>query len=236
MPDVNEGILPEFQLESGPGTEETIWPDTGKELEATAEIPDTQWKSGTNIQFLEDLKRLAKDEKPIEMVDIHDTEGDFVHYWEHWAGLTGGKAVEAVENGHDLAPAISELAEEGVFGTLPGCPTGQRRSARGLCVALNTTVSQVICNLVIATASDTCTATVADSAATETKNPTGAVSFASAAGGVFPAGSTCMLVATPLSANTSSCSVTYLPPAAASAAPAITAISSRVTTWRIVGV
>lgn len=228
MPDVNEGIPAEFQLTEGPGAFcEPIaceWPDTGKELEAPAGIKDTLYKSGkTKVQFLEDLQQLVKDEKPLEMVDIHDTEGDFVHYWEHWAGITGGKAVEAVENGHDLASRISALAEEGVFGTLPGCPTGQRRNAASLCVPLNPTVTQVICNLEVATASDTCTATVADAATTEVTNPTGTVAFSSASGGSFPSGSSCTLAKTPLSGNTSSCAVKFLPPTAASSAPAITA-------------
>ena len=50
------------------------------------------------------------------------------------------------------------------------------------------TVSQVICNLVIATASDTCTATVGDAATAGSTNPTGTVSFASSSGGVFSTG------------------------------------------------
>jgi hypothetical protein len=227
-PEINAGIPAQYQLQAGElepyfDDGEGTWPSTGEELEATAGIKDTQWKSGVKIQFKEDLERLVKEEKPLSMVDIHDTEGDFVHYWETWAGSTGGKAVEGTEGGHDLASRISVLTEEGVFGTLPGCPTGQRRNSASLCVPLNPTTSQVICNLVIATASDTCTATVADASTTETKNPTGTVSFTSAAGGVFSAGNSCTLVATPLSPNVSSCSVTYLPPTMAGTAPAITA-------------
>jgi hypothetical protein len=228
MKDVNEGIPAEFQLSEGPGAfcspEDCVWPDTGEEFEGTAEIKDTQYKPGvTHVQFLEDLNQLVKDEKPLEMVDIHDTEGDFVHYWEHWAGITGGKAVEAVEGGHDLASRVSTVVEEGVFGTLPSCPTGERRNASSLCVPLNPSTTQVICNLEVASASDTCTATVADAATTEASNPTGTVSFASSSGGAFPSANSCTLADTPLSGNTSSCSVTYLPPTSASSAPAITA-------------
>jgi hypothetical protein len=80
----------------------------------------------------------------------------------------------------------------------------------------------VICNLVIATASDTCTATVGDAAPSGSTNPTGTVTFASSNGGVFSSGNTCTLVPTPLSGNVSSCAVQFLPPAKASTFPAIT--------------
>ncbi|HTR73111.1 MAG TPA: Ig-like domain-containing protein, partial [Solirubrobacteraceae bacterium] len=85
---------------------------------------------------------------------------------------------------------------------------------------------QVICNLVIATATDTCTATVGDAAPAGSTNPTGTVTFASKSGGVFIAGNTCALVNTPLSGNTSSCSVQFLPPTEPSMLPAITATYS----------
>jgi hypothetical protein len=88
------------------------------------------------------------------------------------------------------------------------------------------TVSQVICNLVIATATDTCTATVGDAAPSGSTNPTGTVTFASGNGGVFVAGNTCNLTPTPLSGNVSSCSVQFLPPAKAASFPEITATYS----------
>jgi hypothetical protein len=75
---------------------------------------------------------------------------------------------------------------------------------------------------VIATASDTCTATVGDAAASGSTNPTGTVTFASGNGGVFSSGNTCALTPTPLSGNVSSCSVQFLPPAKPSTFPAIT--------------
>jgi Legume lectin domain len=88
---------------------------------------------------------------------------------------------------------------------------------------LNGTVTQVICNLVIATASDTCTATVGDAALSGKTNPIGTVKFVSTNGGVFSAGNTCNLVPTPFSGSTSSCSVQFLPPTNPSSFPAITA-------------
>ncbi len=83
------------------------------------------------------------------------------------------------------------------------------------------TATQVICNLVIATASDTCTATVGGAATFG--NPTGAVKFTSTNGGVFSAGNSCNLVPTPFSGSVSSCSVQFLPPTNPSSLPAITA-------------
>ncbi len=103
MPNVNEGISEPFWL-SNPF-------DTGEELEANAGIASTQWAPGVDIQFTADLARLAHDGKPLEMVDFHDTEGDFIHYWEHWASLAGGVAVESEEGAHDLAEKLIPLIE-----------------------------------------------------------------------------------------------------------------------------
>ncbi len=107
MANVNEGIAEEFWA---------LNPfETGQELEAEAGIAGTQWKPGVDIQFLPDLKRLVEDEKPLEMVDYHDTEGDYIHYWEHWAALAGGSALEAGENGSELAARLISLVEAGVL-------------------------------------------------------------------------------------------------------------------------
>ncbi len=75
------------------------------------------------------------------------------------------------------------------------------------------TATQVGCNFIIETLSDTCTATVGDAAAPPRSAPTGPVSFSSAGDlGVFSAGKTCNLVSTPLSPGVASCSVQYVPP------------------------
>jgi hypothetical protein len=83
--------------------------------------------------------------------------------------------------------------------------------------------TQVVCNLIVATASDTCTATVGDVDVPAAITPTGKVTFTSSNGGAFGAGNTCNLVPTPNSPDTASCSVQFLPPTNASTAPAITA-------------
>jgi hypothetical protein len=105
MPNVNEGINEAFWV-SNPF-------NTGEELEATAGIASTQWQPGVNVQFNEDLKRLVADEKPLEMVDYHDTEGDYIHYWEYWAKLAGGSALPANEAGKELATRLIGLVESG---------------------------------------------------------------------------------------------------------------------------
>ena len=45
------------------------------------------------------------------MVDYHDTEGDFIHYWESWSAIAGGEAVEASEDGEELASKLINLVE-----------------------------------------------------------------------------------------------------------------------------
>jgi hypothetical protein len=70
--------------------------------------------------------------------------------------------------------------------------------------ASRASTTSVICNYVFATFTDTCTATVTGSPA-----PTGQVTFSSAAGGVFTAGSTCTLA--PASPASASCPVQFQP-------------------------
>lgn len=83
--------------------------------------------------------------------------------------------------------------------------------------------TSVTCNLIVATASDICTAQVADVDVPTAITPTGQVSFTSASGGSFDLGNTCNLVATPGSPDVASCSVQFLPPSANSLQPSITA-------------
>lgn len=103
MPDVNEGVNEAFWAQNPFST--------GEELEAIAGIANTQWAPGVNIQFKEDLKRLVADGKPLETVDYHDTSGNYIHYWEYWAGLGGGSAVQASEAGKELAGRLIGLVE-----------------------------------------------------------------------------------------------------------------------------
>jgi hypothetical protein len=198
--------------------------NTGEELTGTQNIPGSVWAAGVSTDFQTTLGQLDSDGKTLGMVDFRGTESGYLPYWEYWAGLTGGQAL--LGGSEELASKVTTLIETRATTALPACPAGKVRNASGVCVTIHPTVTQVICNLVIATASDTCTATVADAATTEASNPTGTVAFTSASGGVFSAGNTCSLVSTPLSPNVSSCSVQFLPPSAPSTLPAITAAYS----------
>jgi hypothetical protein len=200
---LDEGIPSNLWVEPEP------W-NTGEELAGKNGIAGTVWAPGTNLNFQSIMQQLGSDSKPLGMVDFQGTETGYLPYWEYWAGLSGGRALAAGTG--EVAAKLTSLVEE--------------TSCGGACVKppppKHPTASQVICNLIIATATDTCTATVADSAAGGATNPSGPVTFASAAGGVFSAGNTCNLTPTPASPNTSSCSVQFLPPTAPSTAPAIT--------------
>jgi hypothetical protein len=215
--DLNDGIGESLWVHSSP------W-DTGEEEPGSWAIPGTQWTTSTNLDFQSTMTQLGLDGKPLEDVDFSGPNG-YLPYWEHWAGLSGGHALGGASG--NLAVSLTTLIETGATTPLAPCPTGEERSATGVCVVASKpsshpTVSQVICNLVIATATDTCTATVADAATSGSTNPTGTVTFASANGGVFIAGNTCSLTPTPLSGNVSSCSVQFLPPAKPGRFPEIT--------------
>ena len=178
------------------------------ELPGKWAIPGTVWTAGTNLDFQTIARQLGTDGKPLESVEFYGTESGYLPYWEYWAGLSGGTALNG--NNGEFASKLETIVETG--------------ACSGKCEAPppHATSTQVICNLVIATASDTCTATVGDAASAGATNPTGTVAFTTASGGVFPSGNTCTLVKTPLSPNTSSCSVQFLPPSMPSALPAIT--------------
>lgn len=194
-------------------------------------IPGTAWTPDTNLDFQTIARELGTDGKPLESVEFYGDETGYLPYWEYWAGLSGGQAVNGINGAGELASKLIAIIETGATKPLAACPTGEERNAESVCVVptkptSHPTVTQVICNLVIATATDTCTATVGDAASSGATNPTGTVTFKSSSGGVFIAGNTCNLVNTPLSGNTSSCSVQFLPPTSASSGPAITATYS----------
>jgi hypothetical protein len=129
MPDVNEGVNEAFWLQNPF--------DTGEELEAQAGISQTQWHPGVNIQFKEDLKRLVADEKPLETVDYHSTSTNYIHYWEYWAGLGGGSAVEASEAGKELATRLIGLVEgAGIQCATSATPSEPSPGSNGLPTAL----------------------------------------------------------------------------------------------------
>lgn len=225
---LNEGLPEEFWTtnpETGIAKENPF--NTNEELEGTWGIPGTVWTPGTDIEFHHDLQVLKEQEKPLEMVDFEGEETGFIPYWELWAAESGGQATPAEIGKDELSAKLTGLVEGGAAGTFVPCPTGKVRGPDGVCaVPPHPTSTQVICNLEIATATDTCTATVGDAATTGALVPTGTVSFASTSGGTFSAGSSCALVATPLSSNTASCSVTFVPPSTGGTGPDITATYS----------
>lgn len=113
-PNVNEGIPEAFWLENPF--------DTHEEQPGGWGIPGTVWQPGDDTNFQADLRQLTLDGKPLEMVDYHDTSGDYVHYWEHWAGETGGQAIEAKENekeSNELSNRLITQIKAGTTATLP---------------------------------------------------------------------------------------------------------------------
>jgi hypothetical protein len=201
---LNEG-LPESKWLTNPF-------DTYEEPPGKFGIPGTVWAPGTNLRIQAVATQLATDGKPLESVEFYGAEDGYLPYWEYWAGLSGGQALNG-SNG-ELAKELTTIITTGACsGTCTPPPPPPP----------HTTTTQVICNLVIATATDTCTATVADTSSSSPSNPTGTVTFTSASGGTFVAGDACTLAATPLSSNTSSCSVQFEPPSGKPLEPVITA-------------
>jgi hypothetical protein len=129
MADVNEGVNEAFW------TQNPFF--TGEELEAQAGIAQTQWTPGVSIQLKDDLKRLVADGKPLETVDYHSTSTNYIHYWEYWAGLGGGSAVEASEAGKELATRLIGLVEgAGIQCATSATPSEPSPGANGLPTAL----------------------------------------------------------------------------------------------------
>ncbi len=203
-PNLNEGI-PQTDWAANPETDDYENPfDTGTETPGKVGIPGTKWQPGTDLQIIPVAKRLAADGKPLEEVQFFSAESGYLPYWEYWAGLSGGRAVEGV--GGELDSRLTTLIEDGACAAK--CP--------------DPTTALLICSPATAPAPDICTATIADASTTGRSVPTGAVDFASG-GGSFPAGAGCTLTPAPAAANTSTCSVSYLPPTAPGAAAVITA-------------
>jgi hypothetical protein len=142
-------------------------------------------------------------------VDLAELLGSAYTYAGFTAGTGSGDAAQEVLSWSLTSSGTIQTGE-------PVQPTKGGESA-------HSSATQVVCNLIVATASDTCTATVADVDVPAAVTPTGQVTFTSASGGVFDLGDSCNLVAAPGSSDTASCSVQFLPPSGASAGPAITA-------------
>ncbi len=218
---LNEGLL-ESQWVTNPF-------DTNEEPGGKFGIPDTQWTPGTDLRIRDVARQLGSDGKPLESVEFFGSSDGYLPYWEYWAGLSGGQALDGASG--ELDKELTDIIETGAAKALASCPSGQVRNGEEACVVppkptSHSTVTQVICNLVTATATDTCTATVGDAASSGATNPTGAVTFATRNGGVFIAGNTCNLSPTPLSGNASSCSVQFAPPSKPGPLPEIVATYS----------
>lgn len=118
MPNVDSGMPEALWFEPAP------W-DTGEELPGSWGIEGTQIPSGQKTEFLDVLRQLAGDAKPLEMVDYHATGPNFIHYWEYWASLAGGHAVEAGSGGKELAGKLIGLIEAAA----PPCATAATPTA-----------------------------------------------------------------------------------------------------------
>ena len=56
-------------------------------------IPGTVWTPGTNLDFQTIARQLGTDGKPLESVEFFGSETGYLPYWEYWAGLSGGTAL-----------------------------------------------------------------------------------------------------------------------------------------------
>lgn len=218
---LNEG-LPESEWLTNPF-------DTNEEPGGKFGIAGTTWTPGTNLRITNVASQLGSDGKPLESIEFFGSEDHYLPYWEYWAALSGGQALDGSSGA--LASTLEGIIETGATKALTGCPSGEVRVGEEACIVppkptSHPTVTQVICNLVTATATDTCTATVGDAAPSGSTNPTGTVSFATRNGGAFISGNTCTLANTPLSGNTSSCSVQFAPPSKPGTLPEIVATYS----------
>ena len=216
-PNLNEGIAESNWAGGNPF-------NTYEEPPGRFGIAGTQWTSGANLAIRSVAAQLGTDGKPLESVEFFGTSSGYLPYWEYWAGLSGGQALDGTSG--ELATTLTNIIESGASKALAACPEGQIRQGEGTCIVppkptSHPTFTQVICNLVIATATDTCTATIGDAAPSGSTVPTGTVTFATRNGGLFSTGNTCNLTPTPLSGNTSSCSVQFLPPSKPGTLPEI---------------
>lgn len=123
-PDLNEG-LPESEWVSNPF-------DTNEEPPGRWGIPDTAWVPGVNLRIQSVASQLGRDGKPLESVEFYGGEYDYLPYWQYWAGLSGGQAIEGGSG--ELESKLISVIETGATKPLAECPTGQERNAEDVCV------------------------------------------------------------------------------------------------------
>lgn len=126
---LDEGVAESLWVEPSP------W-NTGEELPGTWSIPGTQWTASTNLDFQTIMRQLALDGKPLQAVEFYGAETGYLPYWEYWASLSGGQALNGVSG--ELAAKLTTLIETGATSTLPPCPAGQERNEAGVCAGSST--------------------------------------------------------------------------------------------------
>ena len=128
-------------------------------------------------------------------------------------GYTSTEDVTVAADGNSYSGTFHD--SNNVMGTITAIRTSGPPSTGGpppsTGGAKRATGTSVLCTYVVATSADTCTATVGDAGAPPAVAPTGSVTLSSNKG-VFAAGSTCTLVASPSAPAAPSCSVQYIPP------------------------
>jgi hypothetical protein len=130
-PNLNEG-LPESEWAANEETGLVENPfDTHEEPPGKLGIPGTVWAPGVDLGIQTVATELGTDGKPLESVEFYGAEDGYLHYWEYWAGLSGGEALDG--NSGELETELISAIETGATKPLPGCPFGQTRNSEGIC-------------------------------------------------------------------------------------------------------
>lgn len=125
-PNLNEG-LPESEWVSNPF-------DTNEEPAGRWGIPETAWTPGVDLRIQSVASELSRDGKPLESVEFYGGEYNYLPYWEYWAGLSGGQAIEGQSG--ELESKLISAIETGATKPLAECPAGQERNAEDVCVTV----------------------------------------------------------------------------------------------------
>ena len=132
-PNLNEGI-PESEWAPNEETEMVENPfDTHEEPGGKWGIPDTQWNSGVNLGIRSVAAELGGDGKPLESVEFYGAEDGYLHYWEYWAGLSGGEALNGTSG--ELETKLISAIETGATKELLPCASEEARNGEGVCVS-----------------------------------------------------------------------------------------------------
>ncbi len=117
---LNEG-LPESEWLANPF-------DTNEEPGGKFGIAGTTWTPGTNLRIQNVASELGSDGKPLESVEFFGSSTGYLPYWEYWAALSGGQALDGSSG--ELASALTNIIETGATKALSGCPSGEAASAK----------------------------------------------------------------------------------------------------------